>query len=174
MGTNLLDRKQPTTHCRQSTHAHPHPFQSMLLSTTTLGRGGRLLLSHKCLHHVPQQRSSAWFSTQAAAVQHIVMFRLKEDTTAAQKQSLQDGLLALPSQCPQIITGQLGVDLELPLSQANPLGPNRHLSWSATFASTADYEAYHKSEAHQALVNDLLKPILEPGSRAAIQYEIKE
>jgi len=62
--------------------------------------------------------------------------------------------------------------LELPISQTNPLGPNRHLSWSATFASTDDYEAYHTSEAHQALVKDLLKPILELGSRAAIQYAI--
>jgi len=38
------------------------------------------------------------------------MFRLKADTTPAQKQALQKGLLALQDHFPQMISGELGID----------------------------------------------------------------
>ena len=46
------------------------------------------------------------------------------------------------------------------------------MCWSATFASVADYEIYEKHPAHLKVISELIKPIMEPGTRAAIQYEL--
>jgi hypothetical protein len=52
--------------------------------------------------------------------------------------------------------------------------PNRVISWMPTFANTADYETYNQHPAHVSFINNILKPVLLAGSRAAIQYEIPE
>jgi hypothetical protein len=80
---------------------------------------------------------------------------------------------SLPDKIPQIQDYELGLDLLLPAGQNHPAGPNRGFYWSPTFKSVEDYEAYDKSDAHQEFLA-MLKPLVEPGSRAAIQFEIPE
>ena len=105
-------------------------------------------------------------------VKHIVMFRLKAEATPADHQAIQDALLALPNICGvKVLHYECGSDLRLPAGQSHPLGPNRHIVWSVTTATVDDYNTYNTSEAHTAFLAKL-KPLLEPGSRAAIQYEI--
>mmetsp|Transcript_19142 Transcript_19142/g.36254 ORF Transcript_19142/g.36254 Transcript_19142/m.36254 type:complete len:112 (+) Transcript_19142:112-447(+) len=107
-------------------------------------------------------------------VQHIVMFRLHDQATAADHQAICDALSALPASCgTKMLSHEVGTDLRLPAGQTHPLGPNRHISWSCSFASVEDYNAYNTSEAHKDFLAQL-KPLLEPGSRAAIQYEIPQ
>ena len=105
-------------------------------------------------------------------VKHIVMFRLKADATPDDHQKIQDALLALPATCGvQVLHYECGADLKLPAGQSHPLGPNRHICWSVTTANVDDYNTYNTSDSHVAFLA-LLKPLLEPGTRAAIQYEI--
>jgi hypothetical protein len=104
-------------------------------------------------------------------VKHIVMFRFKEGTTDEEIQGICQELLALPKAIDCIRSYEVGQDLLLEGGQKHPLGPNRRVAWTATFDSTADYETYNSSEAHLAFLQKL-KPLLDPGSRAAIQYEI--
>jgi Stress responsive A/B Barrel Domain len=104
-------------------------------------------------------------------VKHIVMFRFKEGTTEEEIQGICQELLALPKAIDCIRSYEVGQDLLLEGGQKHPLGPNRRVAWTATFDSANDYETYNSSEAHLAFLQKL-KPLLDPGSRAAIQYEI--
>ena len=106
-------------------------------------------------------------------VKHVVMFSLKAEATKAQAQEIRDGLLALPSKIPEIKEYELGVDLLLKGGQNHPAGKNRAISWAASFQNQQDYETYDASEAHKEFLAKL-KPLVEPGTRAAIQYEIPE
>ncbi len=76
-----------------------------------------------------------------------------------------------PKQINLITEYELGEDLKLPRGQNHPAGKNRTVCWSASFASIADYEVYEKHEAHIDVVTEKIKPIMIPGSRAAMQYE---
>ena len=105
-------------------------------------------------------------------VKHIVMFRLKAEATDSDHEKICKALLALPDTCGvSCLAYECGTDLQLPSGQNHPLGPNRHIVWSLTLASIDDYNTYNTSDAHVAFLA-LLKPLLEPGSRAAIQYKI--
>ena len=107
-------------------------------------------------------------------VKHIVMFRLQAHATDADHQRIVDALLALPASAGvDMLSYECGRDLHLPAGVAHPLGPNRHIVWSCTCHTVDDYNTYNTSAAHQAFLA-LLKPLLEPGSRAAMQYEIPE
>lgn len=104
-------------------------------------------------------------------VKHIVMFRLKEEATVADHQAIQEALLALPANCGvNVVSYECGADLRLPAGQNHPLGVNRHIVWTVVTANVQDYNTYNTSQAHMQFLA-LLKPLLEPGSRAAIQYE---
>ena len=61
--------------------------------------------------------------------------------------------------------------MKLAGGQNHPAGKNRSIVWTACFANVADYEKYNDSKEHVDVVNNLIKPITVPGSRAAIQYE---
>jgi Stress responsive A/B Barrel Domain len=106
-------------------------------------------------------------------VRHIVMFSFKEGTTTKHVENLVAALLDLPSHIPGILSYEVGADMLLESGQNHPAGKNRVVSWTACFANVEDYEIYQAHPAHQAFVSDILKPILLPGSRAAIQYKIK-
>jgi len=107
----------------------------------------------------------------SSKVKHVVMFTLQDDTPEEKIQAMKEGLLGLPSKLdPLFVSHELGFDLELEGGRNHPAGKNRSVVWSATFGSVADYEAYDSSEEHVAVVTDLIKPIIVPGSRSAIQY----
>lgn len=107
-------------------------------------------------------------------IRHIVMFGFKEDATEQDVEKVKAGLLALPKQIPQIVSYELGEDIKLESGQTHPAGKNRVISWSPMFASAADYETYNTHPFHVDFLTNVLKPVLLPGSRAAIQYEIPE
>mmetsp|Transcript_26488 Transcript_26488/g.47837 ORF Transcript_26488/g.47837 Transcript_26488/m.47837 type:complete len:111 (-) Transcript_26488:121-453(-) len=105
-------------------------------------------------------------------VRHVVMFGIKEDATEEQIKSCKDGLLSLPAKIASIKAHDLGVDLKLPSGQTHPAGKNRSVLWSADFDSEADYEAYASHEEHVKVIKETIAPIMEPGSRSAIQYQL--
>mmetsp|Transcript_8965 Transcript_8965/g.11924 ORF Transcript_8965/g.11924 Transcript_8965/m.11924 type:complete len:109 (+) Transcript_8965:121-447(+) len=104
-------------------------------------------------------------------IKHVVMFGFKPDALADDIKAFEQGLLGLPAQCPQILHYELGNDLRLDSGLNHPLGPNRQMCWSVTCATVEDYLIYNASEPHKAVLQ-LVKPILAPGTRAAVQYEI--
>ncbi|KAG7371104.1 stress responsive A/B barrel domain containing protein [Nitzschia inconspicua] len=104
-------------------------------------------------------------------VKHIVMFTIQDDAPEEKVEAMKQGLLSLPKLVDGFIGFELGVDLKLAPGQNHPAGKNRSIVWTAWFASVPDYERYNESKEHIAVVNDLIKPIIVPGSRAAIQYE---
>ncbi len=83
--------------------------------------------------------------------------------------------MGLPSKLdPLFVSHELGVDLKLEGGQNHPAGKNRSVIWTATFGSVEDYESYDTSEEHVSVVSNLIKPIIVPGSRSAIQYGVEE
>lgn len=107
-------------------------------------------------------------------IKHIVMFSFKKGTTPKDIAKIQNGLLNLPKQISMIRDYELGNDLLLESGQNHPAGKNRLLSWCCTFDTADDYESYSTHPTHVDLINNYIKPHLEPGSRAAIQCEIKK
>jgi len=83
-------------------------------------------------------------------------------------------LMRLPSEISQVCVFELGCDLSIRsnVKSKDLLVKNRQIAWTATFASQRDYMAYRDHPAHLAFLA-LLKPHVEPGTRSAIQYEIK-
>eukprot|EP00439_Symbiodinium_sp_Y106_P033430 s2191_g4.t1 len=62
---------------------------------------------------------------------------------------------------------------EMPAKQAGPSGgdrSNRSLVALVDFTSIEAYEVYEKHPEHLACIEQKIKPLLLPGSRAAIQY----
>ena len=105
-------------------------------------------------------------------VKHIVMFEVKADASVDDVNILKQRMLELPKEMPELfITYELGVDLKLAGGQSHPAGKNRSICWTACFTSVADYETYEKHPAHIKAINDIIKPMTIPGTRAAIQYE---
>ncbi|CAE8625885.1 unnamed protein product [Polarella glacialis] len=105
-------------------------------------------------------------------VRHIVMFGVKEDTSEEQMAALKEGLLALPGKIDVIKSHQWGLDLKLPSGQNHPGGKNRTVMWSADFDDAEAFEVYAAHADHVAVINTCIKPIMEPGTRAAIQYAL--
>lgn len=109
----------------------------------------------------------------SSGIKHIVMFRLKEECFE-EIPEVCNGLLDLPKKIPAIAEYELGKDLVLPSGQNHPAGKNRQIVWTVHFNSVEDYNTYDQSEPHQHFIANILKPRLEPGSRAAIQYAVPE
>jgi Stress responsive A/B Barrel Domain len=110
-------------------------------------------------------------------VKHIVMFTLQDGVSSESIQALKDGLLSLPKVLPptgiNITEYELGEDLLLEGGQNHPSGiKNRSIVWSVTCPTVEDYISYEKSQQHIDVIQNQIKPIIVPGSRAAIQYEI--
>ena len=92
---------------------------------------------------------------------HVVVLKLKPDTSAAQTSAIAAGVLGLKAHIPEIATVRAGVDLNL-----DPSGCQ--LALVATFASAEAYAVYATHPAHVALVTEHIKPVLE--KRAAVQF----
>jgi hypothetical protein len=98
------------------------------------------------------------------AFRHVAMFRFTDDATDGQRRALAEGLDRMPA-----ATGAISGDDYVHGFDAgvNPA------SWDyvvvADFASPADYLAYRDHPDHQALIRDLVTPIV--ADRASVQYE---
>ncbi|CAK9079307.1 unnamed protein product [Durusdinium trenchii] len=109
-------------------------------------------------------------SAASRGLRHVVMIGVKESTSTEQILAVKEGLAALKDTC-GILDFEFGMDLKLPSGQSHPAGKNRTCTWFADFPSVEAYEAYAAHPEHVKVINDLIKPIMEPGTRAAIQYE---
>jgi hypothetical protein len=104
-------------------------------------------------------------------IQHIVMFRLQDDSTEQDFETVCNGLLDLPKKIPNIIRYELGRDLLLTSGQTHPAGKNRQIVWSAAFKTVEEFAAYDQHEAHMNFLKNILLPRVQQGSRSAIQFE---
>ena len=96
-------------------------------------------------------------------IRHAVLFQFNDDATPERIEALETGLARLPSLIPELIDYRLGRDVGL-----------NDTSWdfaiTADFATVDDYLTYRDNPDHQALIRDLVKPLL--ANRVAVQYEI--
>lgn len=112
-------------------------------------------------------------------VKHIVMLQCREGTTAKQMQAVKDGAKKMKEQIPQLtfidVFRDAGGEKYPPPSPKKgrepPAGNNRDLCIMAAFKSAEDYDIYAAHEMHKQMIADTIAPILEPGTRSAIQFE---
>ena len=96
-------------------------------------------------------------------LRHVVLIRWKPGTSADQKQAVREGLAALPAAIPQIRSYQFGDDVEIAEG-------NFEFAIVADFDSRSDFQAYAANDAHQKLIAERIRPILQ--DRGAVQFEI--
>jgi hypothetical protein len=99
------------------------------------------------------------------ALRHVVMFRFSDDATDEQRKALARGLAGMPAATGAISEHDYrhGPDLGL-----NPASFDYVVV--ADFASADDYVAYRDHPDHQALIRDLVTPVVT--ERASAQYEV--
>ena len=94
-------------------------------------------------------------------IRHVVAFRFKEGTSPEQVTALTDGLALLPGLIPEVAAYHFGPDVGINDGNAD-------LAVTADFATLADYLVYRDHPDHQALIRDLVAPIL--AERMAVQF----
>mmetsp|Transcript_79347 Transcript_79347/g.157192 ORF Transcript_79347/g.157192 Transcript_79347/m.157192 type:complete len:108 (+) Transcript_79347:50-373(+) len=104
-------------------------------------------------------------------VTHTVMFGWSEAATAEKVDACKEALLALPEKISSIKAIRCCNDLLISSGQNHPAGKNRSMAVIVDFDDVAGYEDYAAHPAHQEVIATHIKPIMEPGTRAAIQYE---
>eukprot|EP00036_Acanthoecidae_sp_10tr_P011577 CAMPEP_0182928154 /NCGR_PEP_ID=MMETSP0105_2-20130417/15344_1 /TAXON_ID=81532 ORGANISM="Acanthoeca-like sp., Strain 10tr" /NCGR_SAMPLE_ID=MMETSP0105_2 /ASSEMBLY_ACC=CAM_ASM_000205 /LENGTH=103 /DNA_ID=CAMNT_0025066147 /DNA_START=11 /DNA_END=322 /DNA_ORIENTATION=+ len=102
-----------------------------------------------------------------AAVRHVVMLKYAEgqDKAAAHK-ALSDGLAEFSANIPQIVSMKFGPDLGL--------DPARNHDYVITvdFKSNEDYNTYAVHPFHVEFIKTVIKPVLAPGGRSAVQFAL--
>ena len=96
-------------------------------------------------------------------LRHVVLMRWKSGTSDAQKQAVREGLAALPAAIPEIRSYQFGDD-------ASIVTGNFEFAIVADFENTTDFQTYAAHDAHQKLIAELIRPIVQ--DRAAVQYAL--
>ena len=98
-------------------------------------------------------------------IQHIVLLKLKPETTSQQKTALLEGLCALKQQIPGIETVSGG-------DNSSPEGKEQGYNWGfvMTFADAAARDAYLPHPDHKALGQNLLRPHVD--DLLVLDYEI--
>jgi hypothetical protein len=91
---------------------------------------------------------------------HIVLFKWKEGVTKEQVDAIDAAMAKLPAAIPQVKQLHWGSDVHFREGNAD-------WALAAIFANQADWQAYQVHPEHQAIVQNLVAPIL--ASRAAIQ-----
>jgi elongation of very long chain fatty acids protein 6 len=102
---------------------------------------------------------------QQQSVRHVVLLKLADEATAAQKETIINGLRSLPAIIPEIRSYKVGEQIA-----AIDDGRNTTLGVVADFANEADYKVYAAHPAHQAVIAGAIKPALAPGGRSALQF----
>jgi len=87
-------------------------------------------------------------------IQHIVLLKLKPDTTAIQKTALLDGLVALKHE-----NKILGIESVTGGDNNSPEGKTNGFDWG--FSMTFTDDAYLPHPHHKTVGRDLLRPIVE-------------
>jgi hypothetical protein len=89
--------------------------------------------------------------------------RWKPGPSDAQKQAVREGLAALPAAIPEIRSYQCGDDAEIAEG-------NYEFAIVADFDNRSDFQTYSAHDAHQKLISEHIRPILQ--DRAAAQYAL--
>lgn len=97
-------------------------------------------------------------------LRHVALFRWKPETTAEDVSKLETALRLLPEKIPCIQAYRFGRDLGLQ-------GDNADFGLVADFTDEDGLEKYASHPAHLAVLDNLIKPIVE--RREAIQYVIE-
>ena len=96
-------------------------------------------------------------------VRHVVLLGWTPDATAEQRASVVAALRALPRQIPELCSYTVAENV------GHDEG-NYDLAIIAEVDDLAGYEAYRDNDAHQALLRDSIRPLIE--RRAALQISI--
>ncbi len=94
-------------------------------------------------------------------LRHVVLMRWKPGTSDDQKQAVREGLAALPAAIPEIRSYQFGDDAAI-------VKGNFEFAIVADFENESDFQTYSTHHAHQKLIAEHIRPILQ--DRAAVQY----
>jgi hypothetical protein len=95
---------------------------------------------------------------------HVVMFRWKPGTSAAQLAALERALAALPAQIRELRAYRWGAD-------AKEAAGNFDFAICADFEDVEAWRAYVAHPAHQRLVAEHVRPLT--AERAAVQFRSK-
>lgn len=99
------------------------------------------------------------------AFRHVVMFRFADDASDEQRRALAHGLDGMPAATGVVRPEDYRHGFDAGINAA---------SWDyvvvADFASADDYVTYRDHPEHQALIRELVQPIVV--DRASVQYEI--
>ena len=108
------------------------------------------------------------------AVRHIVSFRFKDDVDEDARALLVDNMrsmLAREEFRHLVKASTVGVDIGIP----HPSGAkNATVVAMVDFASQEDYEAYAVHPDHLRVIKESIAPVIEPGSRNAIQFNVPQ
>jgi hypothetical protein len=96
-------------------------------------------------------------------IRHVVMFRFKPATTAADVAAIVEGLGGLPHAIPEIVEYRFGHDIGVN-------DGNFDFVVVADFADTGDYLVYRDHPLHQALIAERIAPHVE--ARSAVQFDL--
>lgn len=88
-------------------------------------------------------------------IKHIVVWSMKEETTAEQKTEMKTRLEALKGMIPELLAIEVGID-------------DGTMSLTSEFASADDLNKYNIHPEHQAVVA-IVKPLV--AARSACDYE---
>jgi hypothetical protein len=99
------------------------------------------------------------------ALRHVVMFRFGDGTTGDQVQALADGLDRMPAAVGTTVHYHHGRDAGITEGAYDYVVVG-------DFATVDDYLTYRNHPDHQALIRDLVRPIL--AERASIQFEMPD
>ena len=95
------------------------------------------------------------------SLRHLVLLRFRAGTSPDQVEAIAAALRTLPDQIPELAAYLVGPDLALSDGTFD-------FGIAADFASRADYETYRDHPAHQAVIHELIAPLV--AERAAVQY----
>ena len=96
-----------------------------------------------------------------SGLRHVVTLTFRDDTSDDHVAEIVSRLRALPDAIPELRSYVIGTDV-------GRSDGNASLAIVADFDSWAGYEAYRDHPAHQAVIQDLILPVL--AGRTALQH----
>jgi len=95
----------------------------------------------------------------------VVLGKFTDEATTAQKEAMLTALRGLPAKIPEICSLVCGMDVGIAEG-------NHDFSLNVEFTGPDGYQVYATHPDHVAVITDLIKPILKPGSRTAVQFTL--
>jgi hypothetical protein len=95
------------------------------------------------------------------AIRHVVVFRFAAGTADEHRDGIAAALRRLPAAIPEIAGYTVGGDAGL-------VDGNWDFAVVGDFASVDDYFAYRDHPEHRAVIDDLIRPVVD--ERAAVQF----